>query len=260
MPPLTTTRRDESPQAVIAEFAARLRDLRERAGNPPYRDMARLAGRSHTALVQAARGRALPSEAITVAFAAACGSPGGEWRAVHRQYRHRLAAAGGTAPAAPAPVPPAPHCPLPEDVTDAAGLRRAMRLLKLGSGLSYSEISRRSRRHTDGTRYANGALPRQTIADLAGGAERVPHLDVLRVFLRTLGHTPEQVAAWTTAYVRARARPPATRPAAPGSPVVFEHRAAAAADRPGAPVPLVTRGAAVLVVMLWLILRALGHL
>lgn len=256
-----TIRGNESPEAVIAEFAARLRALRERAGNPPYRDMARLAGRSHTALVQAARGRSLPSEAITVAFASACGSPDGEWRALHRQYRRRLVSATGASTgvvtAVPAPEPPEPHRPLPEDVTDAAGLTRAMRLLKLGSGLSYSEISRRSRRHTDGTRYANGALPRQTIADLAGTPERVPHLDVVRVFLRTLGHTPEQVAAWTSAYVRALAR---RRPPTRAASAVFEHHASTAEEDRDDRALLATSAVAVMIALTCLILRFLGQI
>lgn len=217
-----TPRGDEPPEAVFAEFAARLRALRERAGNPSFRHMAQVAGYSHTALVQAVKGQTLPSEAIAVAFATACGAPGDDWRAIHRCHARRLIAARGRAPE--------PHdpCPTPEEVTDGTGLARAMYRFKLDSGLSYTEISRRSREHTESTHYANDTLPRQTMADFAGG-KRIPHVDVLVVFLRTLGHPPEEIAAWARAHARARA-------ARKTRPVMFEHHESQCAPRRN-PVP-----------------------
>ena len=50
-----------------------LRELREHAGRPSYRQLAQLAHYSHTALSQAAAGRCLPSLAVTQAFVRACG-------------------------------------------------------------------------------------------------------------------------------------------------------------------------------------------
>lgn len=58
-----------------------LRELREHAGRPSYRQLAQLAHYSHTALSQAAAGRTLPSLAVTLAFVRACGGDVEEWSA-----------------------------------------------------------------------------------------------------------------------------------------------------------------------------------
>jgi len=69
----------------VAGFAAQLRELRERAGRPSYRRLAQLTHYSHTALSQAAAGRALPSLAVTQAFVRACGVDVEEWSARWRE-------------------------------------------------------------------------------------------------------------------------------------------------------------------------------
>jgi hypothetical protein len=66
---------------AVADLAARLRQLREDAGRPSYRRLARTAHYSHSALSQAAAGRVLPSLAVTLAFAQACGGDPQEWTA-----------------------------------------------------------------------------------------------------------------------------------------------------------------------------------
>ncbi|MFJ9565235.1 hypothetical protein ACIRQQ_35015 [Streptomyces fuscichromogenes] len=53
----------------VQRFAHELRTLREKAGRPTYREMARLSGYSTTALSQAAAGEQLPSPAVVRAFA-----------------------------------------------------------------------------------------------------------------------------------------------------------------------------------------------
>jgi len=77
--------RPESPldpaSGAVANLAARLRQLREDAGRPSYRRLARTAHYSHSALSQAAAGRVLPSLAVTLAFAQACGGDPQEWTA-----------------------------------------------------------------------------------------------------------------------------------------------------------------------------------
>jgi Protein of unknown function (DUF2690) len=65
----------------VAALAAQLRQLREDAGRPPYRQLARTAFYSHSALSQAAAGRELPSLAVTLAFVEACGGDRQEWTA-----------------------------------------------------------------------------------------------------------------------------------------------------------------------------------
>jgi WD40 repeat protein/energy-coupling factor transporter ATP-binding protein EcfA2 len=63
----------------VARFAVELRELRRRAGGPGYRELASLAHFSATTLAQAARGRALPTLEVTLAYVQACGGDVGEW-------------------------------------------------------------------------------------------------------------------------------------------------------------------------------------
>jgi hypothetical protein len=76
---------------AVANLAARLRQLREDAGRPSYRQLAGTAYYSHSALSQAAAGRELPSLAVTLAFAQACGGDRQEWIALW----HEAAAEAG---------------------------------------------------------------------------------------------------------------------------------------------------------------------
>ncbi|MDG4784671.1 hypothetical protein O7626_01775 [Micromonospora sp. WMMD1102] len=66
-----------SPQ--VREFAAGLRLLREKAGSPGYRELARRAHFSATTLSEAAGGRRLPTLAVTLAYVTACGGDPDEW-------------------------------------------------------------------------------------------------------------------------------------------------------------------------------------
>jgi hypothetical protein len=63
----------------IQAFAAELRQLRTQAGSPKYLQMARLTGRSRTALSEAAGGDHLPTWETTEAFVKACGGDVGTW-------------------------------------------------------------------------------------------------------------------------------------------------------------------------------------
>jgi len=56
----------------LTRFAADLRKLREAAGRPPYRTMAKSAHYSSTTLSDAAGGRAFPSLSVTLAYVEAC--------------------------------------------------------------------------------------------------------------------------------------------------------------------------------------------
>lgn len=64
----------------VQAFAADLRRLREQAGSPKYLQMARMTGRSRTALSEAAGGDHLPTWETTEAFVKACGGDMGTWR------------------------------------------------------------------------------------------------------------------------------------------------------------------------------------
>lgn len=84
--------RPENPldeaNGLVAEFAGDLRRLRDQAGRPSYRALAKRAHYSAAALADAAAGRRLPTLAVTVAYVRACGGPRVEW-----EQRWRLVAA-----------------------------------------------------------------------------------------------------------------------------------------------------------------------
>lgn len=84
--------RRESPldpgDGPLLRFAGDLRALRERAGRPPYRQLAVRAHCSAASLSVAAGGRRLPSLAVTLAYVQACGGDVRDW-----QHRWQLLAA-----------------------------------------------------------------------------------------------------------------------------------------------------------------------
>ena len=65
----------------MERFASELRALRDSAGSPGYRELARRAHYSVASLSQAASGNALPSLAVTLAYVRACGGDELAWRA-----------------------------------------------------------------------------------------------------------------------------------------------------------------------------------
>ncbi len=72
-------------EGAVQRFAWELRRLRQSAGNPGYRDMARRAHYSASTLAQAARGEKLPSLAVALAYVQACGGDSAQWEARWRQ-------------------------------------------------------------------------------------------------------------------------------------------------------------------------------
>lgn len=68
---------DEGP---LREFAQGLRDLRAAVGSPTYRELARIAHVSQSALSAAASGQALPTWEVTAAYVRACGGDLAAWR------------------------------------------------------------------------------------------------------------------------------------------------------------------------------------
>ena len=64
----------------VPAFAAELRKLRLDAGNPKYLQMARLTGKSRTALAEAAGGDHLPTWETVEAYVTACGADPLPWR------------------------------------------------------------------------------------------------------------------------------------------------------------------------------------
>src|SRR4051812_29767247 len=83
----------DSDDGMLTLFAAELRLLRQKAGSPAYRELARRAHYSSTTLADAASGRKLPSLAVTLAYVRACGGDPGEWEARWRTLAAELPAA-----------------------------------------------------------------------------------------------------------------------------------------------------------------------
>ncbi|MFJ8631060.1 helix-turn-helix domain-containing protein [Streptomyces sp. NPDC093568] len=95
--------RELDPEAgPVQRLAHELRQLREKAGSPSYRELSRRAGYSAPTLSEAAAGRRLPSLAVTLAYARACGADQAEWearwRAVSAGVEEEAAADDGPAP------------------------------------------------------------------------------------------------------------------------------------------------------------------
>lgn len=79
----------------LQRLAYDLRVLREKAGKPPYREMAQRAGFSLTALSQAAAGDQLPSLAVVRAYTEALDADPDEWE---RRWREADGAVRAPAP------------------------------------------------------------------------------------------------------------------------------------------------------------------
>lgn len=76
----------------LARFAGDLRNLRRAAGSPTYRTLARQTHYSVTTLSQAAAGTSLPSLAVTLSYAEACGGDRERWRQRWQEVAALLAA------------------------------------------------------------------------------------------------------------------------------------------------------------------------
>ncbi|MEU8658990.1 nSTAND1 domain-containing NTPase, partial [Actinoplanes philippinensis] len=90
----------ESEDTPLLQLAGDLRRLRLGSGRLSYRELGRRTNYSAAALSDALSGRRLPSLAITLAVATACGGDAGEWT-----ERWRRVAAGQRGASAGAPVP-----------------------------------------------------------------------------------------------------------------------------------------------------------
>jgi len=88
---------DDGP---LARFAFDLRALRRAGGGVSYRELAKRANFSRTALSQAASGTELPSLAVTLAYVEACGGDVAAW-----EERWRVLATELNPAPAPAPAP-----------------------------------------------------------------------------------------------------------------------------------------------------------
>ncbi|WP_331743068.1 helix-turn-helix domain-containing protein (plasmid) [Streptomyces sp. NBC_01136] len=110
-------REPDAAAGPVEHFAYDLRRLREQAGSPDYRAMARRAGCAHSTLSTAASGRKLPTLEATLAFVRACGADTAEQARWARRWRQARAALDHPRPTDPATSPaplPAAQAPPPE--------------------------------------------------------------------------------------------------------------------------------------------------
>ncbi|GGN87681.1 hypothetical protein GCM10011579_080740 [Streptomyces albiflavescens] len=80
-------------EGAVPRFAHELRKLRDDAGTPTYRAMARHAGYSGPTLSAAAAGERLPTLPVLLAYVTACGGDTAAWE---RRWRETLATEAGT--------------------------------------------------------------------------------------------------------------------------------------------------------------------
>ncbi|WP_410575105.1 hypothetical protein [Amycolatopsis sp. cmx-4-61] len=85
----------------VPRFALELRKLRDEAGSPTYRELAKRSNYSMTVLAEAAGGNRFPTLAVTLAFVEACGGDLPDWEA----RWHSVAAELGTTESGPERTP-----------------------------------------------------------------------------------------------------------------------------------------------------------
>ena len=81
----------------VERFAVELRRLRDAAGRPGYRELARRAHYSVATLAEAAGGKVFPSLQVTLAYVAACGGDRPAWEARWHEVAEEQAAANDPA-------------------------------------------------------------------------------------------------------------------------------------------------------------------
>jgi WD40 repeat protein len=102
----------DTESGPLLELAAGLRQLRQKAGNPPYRELAEQAHYSISTLSSAASGQRLPTLAVTLAYVRACDGDVDEWERRWREAAERLGEAHPDPGAAEASGTPPPYAGL----------------------------------------------------------------------------------------------------------------------------------------------------
>ncbi|BFU45116.1 hypothetical protein [Krasilnikovia sp. MM14-A1004] len=97
-------RRVDPEAGPVQRFAWELRQVREAAGRPSYRELASRAHYSASMLSEAAAGLSVPSLAVTLAYVQGCGGDADEWERRWHKLRAELADPSG--PHGPSEQPP----------------------------------------------------------------------------------------------------------------------------------------------------------
>jgi transcriptional regulator with XRE-family HTH domain len=182
-------------QRQLDKFTAALRELRRRAGNPTLRTMSRRCKNqvSVSTLQRVDTGKGVPRLESVLWYVKACDGDEDLWR---QQYSDlETAVRTGSKPRF---VPWVTYSDAKKPITDASALRREMRNLKLGSGLTLKEIAEQ----TEGNRYIAAAcgvrgLSISTIGDLCNPKQtHIPRRTTLHAFLLALGVERKDVERW----------------------------------------------------------------
>lgn len=80
----------DTEEGPLPEFAAGLRQLRQKAGSPTYRALAERAHYSISTLSSAASGQRLPTLAVTLAYVRACDGDTEEWERRRREVAEQV--------------------------------------------------------------------------------------------------------------------------------------------------------------------------
>lgn len=195
----------------LTEFAAALRRLRKRAGYPTLRAMARRTGcYSAATFCRAESGTRVPSLGATLAYVRACGGDEELWRAQHAQLltarrenrRVVFYPWRGFRPG---------HDEQVDELTSAVeaylldkrgveSLAGAMQRMRAESGLTLTQIAKRTTRPEILDQIGGKGLPVSTIGDLCNPTHRrVPSRRTLRGFLLALDAPEAALAAWEEA-------------------------------------------------------------
>ncbi len=122
----------------LIEFAADLRRLREKSGNPTYRELGRRAHYSAGTLSEAAGGKKMPSLAVALAYVRACEGSEAEWEARWHDVAERMQGEVNDSPVVSPNGESAPYIGLtafgPEDASRFFGRERLVE--KLATRLS----------------------------------------------------------------------------------------------------------------------------
>ncbi|KPC74450.1 hypothetical protein ADL26_11170 [Thermoactinomyces vulgaris] len=183
-------------QRQLEKFTAALRELRRRAGNPTLRTMCRRCKNqvSLSTLQRVDTGKGIPRLESVLWYVKACDGDEGLWR---RQYSDlETAVRTGSKPRFVPWVTYSADAKKP--ITDASALRREMRNLKLGSGLTLKEIAKQ----TEGNSYIAAAsgirgLSTSTIGDLCNPKRtHIPRRSTLHAFLLAVGVEQKDIETW----------------------------------------------------------------
>ncbi len=160
---------DLPPAGAVSELARWLQRLRERAGSPPYREMARMTGLAATTLSRAASGTSRPEWKTVFVYTQACGGDTDKALTLWNRVAEKPPRARGA------------HSlrngvRRPEHVSTRADLVKALNYLRISAGQP-------SLRQLENIAHDSGgrALPDATVSDLLAGKRGDPSPDLADV-------------------------------------------------------------------------------